>query len=223
MKAHILLFCVLPLCTTLALPPQETGTAVLLRNPGFEAEGTTSLPAEWSPATGIYTASRRTAMAHDGTASLEIRHQFASSTTVESSPVVLKVGRPYRLSVWIKTEGVGSDPVARYPTALPATATMASFPFTSHTTTVGSSRDWTRVEATFFATQKEDRVRLHLGRNGSATGTVWFDDVQLEEIKDVTQMIPMETVRWSGPAFRYTDRGWTFVHIEGDPYARGVQ
>ena len=100
---------------------------------------------------------------------------------------------------------------------------MASFPFTNHSTTLGASQDWTRLTTTFIATSKEDRVRLHLGFNGSATGTVWFDDVTVEEITDIAELIPLESVRWFGPAFRYTDRGWTFVHIEGKPYERGYQ
>jgi hypothetical protein len=66
-------------------------------------------------------------------------------------------------------------------------------------------------------------VELHLGRNGTATGRAWFDDVALAEVEDVTEVIPLERVRWEGPAFRYADRGWIYVHVEGAPYARGRQ
>jgi hypothetical protein len=31
------------------------------------------------------------------------------------------------------------------------------------------------------------------------------------------------TVRWYGPAYRYTQAGWVVLHIEGEPYARGYQ
>jgi len=41
-------------------------------------------------------------------------------------------------------------------------------------------------------------------------------------VKEIGDYIPLETVRWFGPAFRYTDQGWTFVHIEGEPYDRGT-
>ena len=58
-----------------------------------------------------------------------------------------------------------------------ATLSMASFPFTNHSPAVGGTRDWTRVETTFVATAAADRVRLDLGRNGTATGRAWFDDV----------------------------------------------
>ena len=108
------------------------------------------------------------------------------------------------------------DPVA-------AALTMESFPFTNHSPALGSTQEWTRVETLFFATRGTDRVRLNLGLNGSASGRAWFDDIQLERVEDVTALIRPERVRWFGPAFRYTDRGWIFVHVEGDPYPRGYQ
>ncbi|MFN8096269.1 MAG: C45 family autoproteolytic acyltransferase/hydrolase, partial [Vicinamibacteria bacterium] len=96
-------------------------------------------------------------------------------------------------------------------------------PFTNHAPAAGGTRGWTRVETLFVATASSDRVQLQLGRNGTATGRAAFDDVELAELGDVTEMIPLERVRWSGPAFRYEDRGWIFVHVEGAPYARGRQ
>jgi hypothetical protein len=75
----------------------------------------------------------------------------------------------------------------------------------------------------FLATSPTDRVQLHLGRNGKATGAATFKDVKLEKVEDVTQFIPLQTVRWAGKGFRYEMGGWTFLHIEGSPYARGRQ
>jgi hypothetical protein len=66
-------------------------------------------------------------------------------------------------------------------------------------------------------------VQLHLGRNGLATGAALFSGVRLEKVEDVTAFIPMQTVRWAGKGFRYEMGGWTFLHIEGAPYARGRQ
>ena len=45
----------------------------------------------------------------------------------------------------------------------------------------------------------------------------------IEKVEDIAELIPPETVRWSGPGFRYDDQGWIFVHIEGEPYQRGYQ
>ena len=163
------------------------------------------------------------AVAHGGTGSLRLECATACEATVASTPVRLTVGHPYRLRGVIRTQGAVSDPLSRYPTAVPATLSMASFPFTNHAPAVGADSDWTAVETVFIATRGEDRVQLHLGRNGTATGTAWFDDVTVEEVTDVAALVAPETVRWRGEGFRYDDRGWIVLHVEGTPYARGFQ
>jgi hypothetical protein len=155
--------------------------------------------------------------------SLMMSHAGYASTALLSEPLQLDVGQLYRLAGWIKTEGVRSDPTTRYPTAVPACLSMASFPFTNHSPTVGGNSTWTRVETLFIATRSKDRIRLHLGHNGGAAGKAWFTDASVEKVQDIGEYIPMETVRWFGNAYRYDDRGWIFVHIEGEPYERGYQ
>jgi hypothetical protein len=217
-----------------AVPPAPTAAVarsatpdqpVAVPNAGFEAAGAAALPSGWS-LDGVAPAGasvRRADGGHTGTAAIELGADAPASVAVLSDKLALRVGHVYRLSAWVKTRGVSADPLARYPTAVPAALSMASFPFTNHSPAVGGTRDWTRVETTFVATAAADRVRLDLGRNGTATGSVWFDDVTLAEIGDITEVIPLERVRWEGPAFRYEDRGWIFVHVEGAPYARGRQ
>ena len=160
---------------------------------------------------------------HFGTRSLRIESPAPGSAVVASNPVELRVGHLYRLSGWIRARGARSDPTSRYPTAVPACLSMESFPFTNHSPAVGGDADWTQVESLFVATRSRDRVRLHLGHNGTASGKVWFDDVLLEEVDDISDFIPMETVRWFRDGYRYDDRGWIFVHVEGAPYERGYQ
>jgi hypothetical protein len=220
----------LPLCTTLAfLPAAATPSpaddrAVALANAGFEIAGEGPLPASWSlegrPAGGT---ARKAESGRGSAASLELAAGEPASLAVVSEPLRLEIGRLYRLSAWVRTRDARADPLARYPTAVAAALSMESFPFTNHSPAAGGTRDWTRVETTFVATAATDRVRLELGRNGTATGRAWFDDVALAEVGDVTEAIPLERVRWEGPAFRYEDRGWIFVHVEGAPYARGRQ
>ena len=48
-------------------------------------------------------------------------------------------------------------------------------------------------------------------------------EADLEKVEDIDEFIAPETVRWSGPGFRYDDQGWIFIHIEGEPYERGFQ
>ena len=145
-----------------------------------------------------------------------------SEATLASATVALKVGELYRLSATIRTEGVKADALARYPTALGACLSMESFPFTNASQSAAGTST-RQVSVLFLATAPTDRVQLHLGRNGEATGAVTFSGVKLEKVEDVTAFIPMETVRWAGKGFRYEMGGWTFLHIEGAPYARGRQ
>lgn len=195
-----------------------------VRNGGFEeASGGTAI--DWTiqrtGAGGNISSDR--GIAHSGAWSMKIAHSRPGSSAVLSSPVNLEIGKLYRVSGWIRTDNAVADPATRYPTAVAATLTMASFPFTNNATVVGGTNGWTKSEALFFATRSDDRVILRFGYNGGATGSAWFDDIIVEKVDDITAYVPMETVRWFGPAFRYTDRGWTFVHIEGKPYERGYQ
>ncbi len=193
----------------------------VLFNPGFE-EVAGSLPRGWTAGAGGTVRLDRT-NPRGGAASVLLEATAPSRVTLASEEVALEVGRAYRLTAFVRTEKAVSDPLARYPTAVPAALTMASFPFTTHSPAVGATRDWTRVTTVFVATKSRDRVRLHLGLNGEATGRAWFDDVTLSEVADISELIPRESVRWSGEGYRYDDHGWIFVHVEGEPYERGRQ
>jgi hypothetical protein len=218
--------CLAALPIVLAAVPAAADVEIPLVNPGFERVEPDGSVVGWTRldrSTDAATVEPTAEHAQEGVGSLRLSLGRHGSVAAESAPVTLEVGRLYRLSGWIRTEGALSDPTTRYPTAVPAVLRMASFPFTNHSPAVGGYSDWLRVETLFFATQKEDRVRLHLGHNGSARGRAWFDDIRLEAVDDITEAIPIETVRWSGTGFRYHDRGWIVVHIEGSPYERGYQ
>jgi hypothetical protein len=202
--------------------PQE----LTVVNAGFEEKDSAGMPVGWISETSlpagnsVYT---DTGFKHSGNASLLVDSITPASVTFSSGLVEMEVGFLYRLSGWIKTESAFSDPTSHYPTAVPACLTMLSFPFTNHSPAVGATRDWTEIEVLFIATKKKDRVRVNFGFNGTATGRAWFDDLKLEKVEEISRYIPMETVTWFGPAYRYDDRGWIFVHIEGEPYERGYQ
>jgi hypothetical protein len=195
---------------------------VPIRNAGFEIQAGQG-PADW---TLLGTAARLTSSEEvraEGLRSLRLDNpDGGAETTVQSQPVQLQVGQLYRLSAWIKAKGVHADPEARYPTALGACVSMKSFPFTNASATVAGD-GVERVSVLFFASSAQDQVQLHLGRNGKATGSAWFDDVRLEKVEDLGAYVNPETVRWAGRGFRYDDGGWICLHIEGAPYARGRQ
>ncbi len=199
--------------------------ALPVLNPGFEQHDSEGRVSQWEPEGTLLRGevAPDSLASHGGRYSLRILHREPGSTRVASARVFLQVGRPYRLRCWIRTDHARTDSSARYPTPVAATVSMESFPFTNVAPPVGGTGGWRAAEIRFFATQAADRIILTLGHNGSASGTAWFDDVSLEPVSDISEMIPPETVRWHGPAFRYTDGGWTFVHIEGEPYERGSQ
>lgn len=202
--------------------PSSGAAQVPVANAGFEAQAASGQPTGWSVTGGGKVASSPEGKA-EGARGLVIENPASGAeTTVQSEPVKLQVGRLYRLSAWVRTRGVQADAQARYPTALGACLSMKSFPFTNCSPTLGADQDG-RVSVLFFAIQGTDRVQVHLGRNGKASGTAWVDDVRLEEVDDITAYLPMETVRWAGKGFRYDDGGWKYVHIEGEPYERGQQ
>jgi hypothetical protein len=212
-------------CSLLLAAAPAGAQPIPVANPGFE-DGGAGVPARWTlvpgpPATSTVT--RDASRARSGGASVLLTSPAPTSLTLVSEPLRLAVGRLYRLRAWVRTEDAYADPMSRYPTAVAACLTMASFPFTNHSPALGADTVWSEVSTLFIATKAEDRVRLHLGHNGTATGMAWFDDVTVEAVDDVAAWVAPETVRWFGPAYRYDDRGWIFVHIEGEPYRRGYQ
>jgi len=213
------------LCCTFAASAGNGGIAI--SNPGFEQLEPSGAVVGWSLVSDVSSEGASFAgegeAAHGGVGSARLAVKGHGTVTAESNAVALEVGRLYRLSGWIRTDGVISDPMAKYPTAVPACLSMKALPFTNHSPAVGGDSDWTRVEMLFIATAASDRVRLHLGYNGMARGIASFDDLRLEPVDDIAEYIPLETVRWSGEGFRYDDQGWIFVHIEGEPYERGYQ
>jgi hypothetical protein len=159
----------------------------------------------------------------DGENSVFIHHQDWNSSQITSDVVELKIGHLYKLSAWIKTEGAFTNPIDRYPTPVAACVSMESFPFTYYSASSGATREWTQVEVQFIASSKKDRIKLHFGHNGKAIGKVWFDNIELIKIEDISEYIPPQNVKWFDKGFRYDDKGWIFVHIEGQPYERGYQ
>lgn len=199
-------------------------TEIPVANNGFEQLGADNLPANWTivdsqKIPGV----RALAVKENSQSHLLLEHNEWGQSTIVSELLTLKVGHLYRLSGRVKTNSAITWPTDRYPTSVAACLTMASFPFTNHSPSLGGNSGWQTVETLFIASTSQDRVRLHLGFNGKAKGSARFDDIKVEKVEDISRYIPMETVRWFDKGFRYDDKGWIFVHIEGKPYQRGYQ
>ena len=195
---------------------------IQIKNSDFETVSSDNLPANWDVTSGN-SIKIDNVENYGGIYSLSMTNFDWEQSEIISEQVSLTIGELYKLSAWVKSENVETNPIDQYPTSVGACITMESFPFTNHSPTVGATKDWTKIEVQFIATKKNDKVRLHLGFNGKAKGKVWFDNVTVEKVDDINEYIPFETVKWFKEGFRYDDRGWINVHIEGKPYERGYQ
>jgi len=190
-----------------------------VKNFDFESSSG-NVPADWNTSGKIITDNTQSI---SGNNSLLISHDEWNSTEVYSQPVELTIGHLYKLSAYIRTEKAETNPADRYPTPAAACISMESIPFTNHSVSVGASKNWTKIELNFIASAKKDRIKLVFGSNGKARGKVWFDKVELWKNEDISEYIPYENVKWYNNGFRYDDKGWIFIHIEGAPYERGYQ
>lgn len=208
----------------LSVPLDGTEASLIsVLNPGFETKGDQGLPSGWQVSGHFERAFMDRNVFHAGRASLCLAHAGFARTSVFSQTLNLRVGRFYRLRAWVRTVDAFTNPADRYPTPVAACLTMESFPFTNHSPAAGASTEWHEVETVFVATRAVDRIELHLGYNGPAKGSAWFDDVRLEGVDDISTVVPAETIQRYDKAFRFTDRGWIFLHVEGKPYTRGFQ
>ena len=127
----IMVFLVL---ATVAAPISVAAADVEIANPGFEKLEPSGAVTGWRLVTEIssdgasFGGEGEVALGGVGSARLAVNGH--GTITVESDPVQLEVGELYRLSGWIRTEGAVSDPMSKYPTAVPACLTMKEQPFT---------------------------------------------------------------------------------------------
>jgi len=167
-----------------AAPPAPTRN--LLPNPSFE-EGAGDRPRAWKPARWSGRGAWRWAeIGHTGRRSVLIESADGADVAWTTTVAVEPFSR-YRLSAWIKTEGVapkGGRGALLNLHDLQPVATKA----------LTGTRDWTKVEVEF---ETEDQASLQVnclfGGWGLATGKAWFDDLRLEKIG--TRPLPPPAIR----------------------------
>ncbi len=147
----------------------------------------------------------------------------SGNAAARSEVVNLVIGKVYELSGWAKTQGLTVKDSDRSPIASGATLRMESMPFDVHTASLGGTEDWTRLSLRFVATKEQDRIELTAGAGGSLQGKAWFEGVSVDEASSEGMWPAKEAVRTFGPAYRYPQAGWIYLHIEGKPYERGYQ
>jgi len=167
-----------------ALPAVSLGPD-RLANGGFETLSG-GLPAAWTAGSGwaVDQVVRRS-----GTFSYRASGAFGSSTQT----VQLRRGI-YRLSGWIRTQNVGSGG---------SSGVRLTFDYRPHanmwmpTDVISGTRDWTRYELPNLVVSQDITVTIRLENYNNSGGTVWFDDIRLEE-----QQAPAVDVFMLYPNFR---------------------
>lgn len=167
-----------------ALPAVSLGSE-RLANGGFETLSG-GLPASWTAGTGWAVDQL---VKHSGTFSYRATGGFATSTQT----LQLRRGT-YRLSGWIRTQGVGSGT---------SNGVRLQFDFRPHTNfwttteVISGTRDWTRYELPNLVVSQDATVTVKLENFNNTGGIVWFDDVRVEE-----QQAPAVDVFMLYPNFR---------------------
>jgi hypothetical protein len=194
--------------------------SALLAAPLYQASFDASAK-HWEAQRGIATPDSQ--VQREGHPSLRVEPNGASDAYILSTPVTLTIGKSYQLSGWMRTDGLDVRDTDRSPIATGASLSMASMPFDVHTESLGSTRNWTRVNLRFTASRADDQVVLNVAGGGVFTGKAWFEGISIEEVAQPAILPQKAALRTFGPAYRYPRGGWLYVHIEGAPYDRGYQ
>lgn len=155
-------------------PPLE------LRNPGFEVTDD-GRPAGWTDEPGVTPceATVDRAVRREGAASVRFDEPGARDPQGRArlvQEITLIPFRQYRLSVWIKSEGLNA------PDAVTAALWTGARHLHYRSLGVKPTQDWTRHEAVFNS-QHSGRVLVRLGLDaGGKQGRLWYDNLRMEEI-----------------------------------------
>ena len=120
---------------------------------------------------------------HHGKPSVRIDQPKPTDSALAQA-LTLKPRTRYRLEGWIKTSNVVKPDIAKQRPG-PEGASLTIMGNYQKTASVLGTHDWTRVMLDFVTAEKTDyRIGCRLGHYGKlVTGTAWFADVSLVELK----------------------------------------
>jgi hypothetical protein len=151
-----------------ALPTTSLGPDQL-KNGGFETLAG-GAPASWTAGSGL---GLDQLVKRSGTFSYRASGNFATSTQT----IQLRKGI-YKLSGWVKTQGVGSGTT---------NGVRLQFDFRPYvndwkpTAVISGTMNWTLYELPDIVVSQDSVVTIKLENYNNSTGTAWFDDLQLQE------------------------------------------
>ncbi len=151
-----------------ALPKVTLGPNQL-KNAGFETVSG-SVPTSWSTGTGL---GLDQLVKHSGTFSYRATGTF---TTI-SQPIQLKKGI-YKLSGWVRTQGVGSGTTNGVRLQFDLRPLLNEWKTTG---VISGTHDWALYELSNLVVTQDATVTIKLENFNNTAGTAWFDDIKLEE------------------------------------------
>jgi len=145
---------------------------------------------------------------HSGKAALRLEHftanQYGHGRVMQE--IRLQPHRCYRLTLWVKTEGLQPANAFRI-VALANDHELAPREFNVPATT-----GWRKL-STLFNSLEADKVRLYAGVWDGKAGKVWLDDWSLEEVG------PTNVLRRPGTPVTVRSADGTITYAEGKDYA----
>ena len=146
-------------------------------NPGFEQRGNNDIPGWSGP--GKLSADNP----HSGKFCLET--PGTTSMFVKDAMVLLKPDRPYRLSVWHRNDIPDGEVYFGLRESLSAEKMVTKTHLDLHKYYVTPNQsDWKQLSLVFRTRPKTVAARVFISSDNRGTGSAWWDDIRLEEIKE---------------------------------------
>ena len=189
------------------------GEAILVTNPEArlkngdleETRGDVFTGFGYQDAPGKATVADR-AVVHGGKVACRMQDLAATPVCRLIQGVKVRPHACYRLSCWAKTRDL--EPIGAFRLmAMGASGRPLSF----HEGGLGPTRDWTRLEVV-FNTQDQAEVNLYAGLWGAKGGTLWLDDLALEEMSLVN------VLRRDGCPLTVASEDVKTVYVEGKDF-----
>ncbi|KNY28573.1 protein of unknown function DUF4366 [Pseudobacteroides cellulosolvens ATCC 35603 = DSM 2933] len=158
----------------------------ILKNPGFE-EVSGQLPANWAPDVYLKDADAGKVSVEDGKGRSNSKALVIRNTKLNDSKVFQDVqvqpGKIYKISSWIKAEGILNKAGSANLTLLNGKGIHTSVEYSD------TKNDWKELSLYIKMTDSDNlKVGCRLGGQGTTNeGTAYFDDMSVELINEVPQ------------------------------------
>ncbi|MDO5112793.1 MAG: hypothetical protein Q4E67_00295 [Planctomycetia bacterium] len=145
-----------------------------LEDPSFETVGENGLPVGWT-APKAYKAD--TTVARTGNVSFQWTNENKESYPLSNYKLALEPGKAYSISMWIKPDNVQIGNVSF---CVEWDGPNGKWMGGNYAHGIKGTKDWTKVESRVKIPENATNIRLICYGTRGATGTAWFDDVEIQ-------------------------------------------